>query len=173
MKKDEHPLFSQLGISDLDLEHRNIPFYSDTEQLVVAQTDDDGRIHELAPKACAAWSAMRDAAAADGIELIIVSAFRSSDRQAEIIQKKIDAGQTPEQILSVSAMPGYSEHHTGRAIDLTTPGYAALEEEFEDSPAFMWLSKHASEYHFSMSYPRDNRHGYIYEPWHWLYSSPE
>ena len=74
-----------------------------------------------------------------------------------------------EDILKVSAAPGYSEHHSGRALDITTPGYDVLEEVFEASPAFRWLEKNASHYRFRLSYPRDNPHGVVYEPWHWYW----
>ena len=57
----------------------------------------------------------------------------------------------------------------GRVVDLTTPGYAALEEEFENSAAFEWLSRNAVEHGFHLSYPRDNPHGIAYEPWHWCW----
>ena len=33
-----------------------------------------------------------------------------------------------------------------------------------------WLASHAGEFGFSMSYPRGNPHGIVYEPWHWLYA---
>ena len=69
--------------------------------------------------------------------------------------------------MTVSAAPGYSEHHTGRAVDIATPGSRPLTEEFEDSAAFHWLNENAADFGFSMSYPRDNRYGFIYEPWHW------
>ena len=74
-----------------------------------------------------------------------------------------------EEILKVSAAPGYSEHHSGRVVDLTTPGYAPLEEEFEDSAAFAWLCRSAAEHGFYLSYPRGNPHGIAYEPWHWCW----
>ncbi len=74
------------------------------------------------------------------------------------------------EILSVSAAPGYSEHHTGRAVDLTTPGTRPLEEDFEATPAFEWLTGTAEDFGFRMSYPRNNRHGIAYEPWHWMWT---
>ena len=74
-----------------------------------------------------------------------------------------------EAILKVSAAPGYSEHHSGCAIDVTTPGYKALEEPFETSPAFKWLSDNAEKFDFSLSYPQNNPHGVAYEPWHWAW----
>jgi D-alanyl-D-alanine carboxypeptidase len=67
----------------------------------------------------------------------------------------------------VSALPGYSEHHTGRAIDITTPDFKPLTEEFEHSSAFKWLTQRANEFGFTMTYPRNNEFGIAYEPWHW------
>ena len=72
-----------------------------------------------------------------------------------------------QEILSVNAPPGYSEHHTGQAIDITTPGYEPVEEVFETSPAFAWLSREAGRFGFSMPYTRENPYGIVYEPWHW------
>jgi len=112
---------------------------------------------------------MKAAAHADGVGLQIVSAFRSLDRQVDIIRRKIDAGQTVEEILSVSAPPGYSEHHTGCAVDIGTLGFDSLEEVFEQSRAFAWLTEKATLYRFFMSFPRDNAFGYRHEPWHWAY----
>ena len=81
------------------------------------------------------------------------------------------AGQSVSDILNVNAAPGFSEHHTGRAIDLAEPGAEPLTEDFESSAAFVWLEKNAANFGFSMSYPRENRQGFIYEPWHWAKTS--
>lgn len=131
--------------------------------------DTQGREQFLAPRAARAWARMREAATGDGVELQVVSAFRSIEYQLGIIRRKLERGQGMEAILRVSAAPGYSEHHTGRALDITTPGFAALEEEFERSPAFGWLRKNAARYKFALSYPRGNPHGIAYEPWHWCW----
>ena len=112
---------------------------------------------------------MRDAAARDGVKLQSVSAFRSIEYPLGILQRKLERGLAMDEILRISAAPGYSEHHSGRALDLTTPGFAPIEEEFERSPAFVWLNKNAPEYNFALSYPRDNPHGIAYEPWHWCW----
>ena len=64
-----------------------------------------------------------------------------------------------------------NERDSGRALDITTPGFTALEEEFENSPAFAWLKKNARRFGFHMSYPRRNPHGIAYEPWHWSWSA--
>lgn len=131
--------------------------------------DTQRRPQWMASRAARAWTRMREAAAADGIELQVASAFRSVEYQLGILRRKLERGQSMAQILRVSAAPGYSEHHSGRALDITTPGYAALEEEFELSPAFAWLQKHAKTFRFRLSYPRRNTHGIAYEPWHWCW----
>ena len=127
------------------------------------------RVQWLAPRAARALARLRAAATASGIELQVVSAFRSAEYQLGIVQRKLARGQRIDEILRVSAAPGYSEHHSGRALDLTTPGFAALEEAFEQSPAFAWLQSHAHRFGFALSYPRDNPHGIAYEPWHWCW----
>jgi len=109
------------------------------------------------------------AAAQDGVVLHVVSAYRSTEYQLGILRRKLDRGQTIDDILRVSAAPGYSEHHSGRALDLTTPGCIALEEEFEHSPAFSWLNASASRFAFRLSFPRGNCHGIAFEPWHWCW----
>ncbi|MFT3792793.1 MAG: D-alanyl-D-alanine carboxypeptidase family protein [Rudaea sp.] len=139
------------------------------ERLAGIGRDTQGREQYLALRAARAWTRMREAAMRDGIELEIVSAFRGIEYQLGILKRKLERGQSMTEILRVSAAPGYSEHHTGRALDITTPGYAALEEEFERSAAFAWLQKNAQLYKFTLSYPRDNRHGIAYEPWHWCW----
>ena len=96
-----------------------------------------------------------------------MSGYRSFDYQADLIRNKLDKGQTIEEILEVNAAPGYSQHHTGEAIDIATPGSRPLTEEFESSDAFAWLTKNAENHGFSMTYPRGNAHGIVYEPWHW------
>jgi zinc D-Ala-D-Ala carboxypeptidase len=130
-------------------------------------SDIRGREQWLVPSAARAFAAMRAAATHDSIELQLVSAFRSIEYQLGILERKLARGLTIDEILRVSAAPGYSEHHSGRAVDLTTPGFTALEEEFERSPAFAWLTRNATRYGFALSYPRENNHGIAHEPWHW------
>ena len=83
--------------------------------------------------------------------------------------KKLESGQTPETVFSVSAAPGFSEHHSGNAIDLSDGEGEPLVEAFEETAAFGWLTAHAQAYGFYLSFPRDNPHKLIYEPWHWCF----
>ncbi|WOO41130.1 M15 family metallopeptidase [Rubellicoccus peritrichatus] len=123
----------------------------------------------LHPHAAEAWRKMKATAKSQGIELWLVSAFRSIERQNRIIEKKKKKGIPDRDIFRVSAPAGFSEHHSGRAIDISTEGYTALEKEFENSEAFQWLNNNASVFGFILSYPRGNEYGIAYEPWHWLY----
>ena len=123
----------------------------------------------MTPAAATAWSRMQSAANSRGVELQLVSAFRGVSYQANLFRRKLSEGQSLDKILSVSAAPGYSEHHSGRAIDITTPGKKPLEEDFADSKAYQWLKANAGIYGFKESYPQGNRHRIKWEPWHWCY----
>ncbi|MET0892695.1 MAG: M15 family metallopeptidase [Pseudoxanthomonas sp.] len=123
----------------------------------------------LTAGATRAWQSMRYAAAADGVVVDAISGYRSHDYQLGIFARKLARGQSVQQILTVNAAPGYSEHHSGNALDIGTTDEAPAEESFERTHAFTWLTAHAGGYGFHMSYPRDNPHGIVYEPWHWHY----
>ena len=138
-------------------------------RLVSIGSDIYGREQWLQPRAAQALARLREAALRDGIDLQVVSAFRSIEYQLGILERKLERGQTMQDVLRISAAPGYSEHHSGRCVDFTTPGYTALEKEFERSPAFAWLERSAAGFGFTLSYPRGNRHGIAYEPWHWCW----
>jgi len=138
-------------------------------ELVSIGADISGREQQLMPRAAAAWERMREAATRDDIGLLVVSAFRSVDYQRGLIARKLDKGRHIAEVLRVNAAPGYSEHHTGRALDLTASDCPPLEQGFETTSAFAWLQKNAGRHGFKLSYPRDNPHGITYEPWHWAF----
>jgi D-alanyl-D-alanine carboxypeptidase len=160
---------TNLGIPKQLLAARNFQAYNEAICLEVAELSDDGREHLLTTQAADAWRSLSAAAKSDGIALFIVSAFRSIERQTEIIRRKILAGIAIEEILAVSAPPGYSEHHTGRAVDISTPDSPLLEVDFEKTAAFRWLEDHANSFGFYLSFPRGNSNGFQFEPWHWCF----
>jgi zinc D-Ala-D-Ala carboxypeptidase len=160
-----------LGIPPDYGRHPFRPEYIEARYLVEVGIDSRGRAHRLAPDAAWAWSRMVEAARADGVQLTLVSGFRSIEYQCEIFRRKLAAGATIDAILRVNAAPGFSQHHTGCAVDVGTPGRESLTEEFEDTDAFRWLVAHAQTFGFSMSYPRDNPFGFTYEPWHWAHAA--
>jgi D-alanyl-D-alanine carboxypeptidase len=121
----------------------------------------------LTHDASRAWQRMRASALHEGVALEAISGYRSHDYQLGIFRRKLSRGQTVTEILAVNAAPGYSEHHSGEAMDIGTPGEPPAETSFERTAAFDWLAGNASNFGFVMSYPRDNKHGIDYEPWHW------
>jgi D-alanyl-D-alanine carboxypeptidase len=126
----------------------------------------------LRPAAVQAYLDMENAARADGVNLVILSAFRSKNDQKDLFfEVKKERSQNTEERAKVSAPPGHSEHHTGYALDL---GDAAqpesnLAEEFAQTKAYQWLEKNAAQYSFELSFPKDNSQGISYEPWHWRF----
>jgi len=122
---------------------KRMPRHAEANQLAPVGKDTSGRSAFLTPDAAAAWAAMRDAAAREGIELLLVSAYRDVTRQREIIRAKLSSGIPLAEILRVSAYPGFSEHHSGRAVDIGAPGCEGLTGEFEGTPQFSWLMERA------------------------------
>ena len=160
-------LLESLGIPEKYGSDPLLPIYAEAGELVDAGLNIVGRMQTLTADTAAAWLGMFNEAQEEQIELVMVSGFRSMEYQAGLIQKKLEAGQTIEEILQVNVAPGFSQHHTGNAIDIATPGYKPLLEEFEDSPAFAWLQENAGRFGFTLSYPRGNPEAITYEPWHW------
>ena len=125
-------------------------------------------LHHAAAKS---FLKMSKHAARDGVTLTPVSGFRDVNRQSLLFFDGAgERGQTLTERAKVSAPPGFSEHHTGYAIDISSPEMGDdLTEVFEGSGAFAWLAKNAQAYDFEMSFPKNNDNGVSYEPWHWRY----
>jgi len=127
---------------------------------------------QLRAAAAKQFQAMSAAAAQAGVTLVPISGFRSvADQQHVFFDVKAERGQVVTQRAEVSAPPGYSEHHTGYAVDLgdgNTPA-TNLSPEFENTAAFKWLHKNAPYYSFELSFPKGNPQGVNYEPWHWRF----
>jgi hypothetical protein len=130
---------------------------------------------------------MAQAAKADGIELRVLSAFRSFEDQRRIWEDKwtgvtrVEGGRLPEtvpdperralKILEYSSMPGTSRHHWGTEFDLNS-----LESRFflsgEGRGIHEWLTAHGPQFGFCQVYsPKgpDRPNGYNTEEWHWSY----
>lgn len=146
-------------------------FYLDREYTVelVEQDASYGSVGEkMETETYAAFKKMFQAAQADGYQLYVTSGYRGYDEQDEVYASYLAEG-GEEHALKYAAKPGYSEHQTGRALDIFTPG--ATTQSFADSPVAAWLAAHAHEYGFILRYPKgkENLTGYNYEPWHYRY----
>lgn len=126
----------------------------------------------LRPEAARSLQAMIRDAAAQGVRIQVLSAFRSLKLQRELFfDVKSERNQSARARARVSAPPGYSEHSTGYAVDLGDASRPDLnlKPDFDTSAAFRWLQANAQRYHFQLSFPRDNTQGVSYEPWHWRF----
>ena len=126
---------------------------------------------------------MVDAASADGVDLMICSAYRSYDRQKTLFNNKInklmDEGMTYLEAYKVGSMnvtvPGTSEHHLGLALDILTGSYTRMDDGFGETKAGIWLAENAPDYGFILRYPEGKEEitGIVYEPWHFRYVGVE
>lgn len=131
----------------------------------------DGRI-KLRQAAAQQFQAMVAAARATGVVLVPISGFRSvKDQEHVYFEIKAQRGQTATKRAEVSAPPGYSEHHTGYAVDIGDGAAPAtnLNPNFDKTRAFQWLFANAAYFSFEMSFPKNNSQGVSYEPWHWRF----
>lgn len=159
-----------LGITPELLAGRALQVYEEAHDLVLADTGADGRQFFLVPAAAQGWRQLRDQAAQDGVTLVLASAYRSVERQAEIIRDRLRIGRSLSNILSSLAPPGCSEHHTGRAVDVAAPMAQGGNRMIDaHSPAYVWLEHRAADFGFRLSFPAGNPSGYRYEPWHWCW----
>ena len=143
--------------------------------------------NQLTPKTAAAFCAMQTAALQDGIDLQLVSAYRSFERQQYIWEDKYkrytSEGMTPkdaiDRILQYSTIPGTSRHHWGTDIDITDNNApkqkrVLVPEKFHNNGPFAplrkWMEENASKFGFYLVYTDDTtRTGFSYEPWHYSY----
>ncbi|GAB1540142.1 D-alanyl-D-alanine carboxypeptidase family protein [Scytonema sp. NUACC21] len=131
----------------------------------------DGRIR-MRKAASEKFQEMSAAARAAGVVLVPISGFRSVQEQTQLFfQVGRERNQTAPQRAAVSAPPGYSEHHTGYAVDIGDGAAPStdLNTNFEKTRAFQWLQANAARFSFELSFPKNNTQGVSYEPWHWRF----
>ena len=107
------------------------------------------------------------AANRDGVNLKIISAYRSFYEQVSVkLGYKVTYGAGTAN--KFSADQGYSEHQLGTAVDFTTPEIKEVFLKFEKSLAYTWLTQNAYKFGFTLSYPQNNSY-YQFESWHWRF----
>lgn len=139
-------------------------------------------------EAKAAFLKMKAAAAKEGIDIEVVSAYRSFQRQREIFEGKYSRytkqGLTPEKaiekIIEYSTIPGTSRHHWGTDIDIIDanaprPKSVLQAKNFHGSGPYCkmkeWLDENSEDFEFYEVYTNNaNRKGFEYEPWHFSYA---
>lgn len=123
----------------------------------------------LIKEAYDAYAKMKSDASANGLTLWIASGYRSYTYQNGLYQSyaKRNGKKSAD---TYSARPGHSEHQTGYAFDLNT-----VSSSFADTKEGKWVNENCSKYGFILRYPKgkENKTGYIYEPWHLRYVGTE
>lgn len=134
--------------------------------------------YELDYRVAEAYTAMYNAAAAEGLYLTPYSGLRSYERQTinynNKIQQYLNQGYNETDARALAAMvikpPGCSEHNLGLAMDIIDTA-----DNFYTTEEYAWLMENAADYGFILRYPQDKQ--YItrveYEPWHWRYVGVE
>ena len=116
-----------------------------------------------------------DFAAQTGLQMQSQSAYRSYSAQVSTYNNWVSSlGQEGADL--TSARPGYSEHQTGLAIDISaSPASCSLDQCFADTPQGQWLAANAWMYGFVLRYPEGYTAitGYEFEPWHYRYVGGE
>ncbi|HLV91993.1 MAG TPA: M15 family metallopeptidase [Aequorivita sp.] len=143
------------------------------------------KMHKDAKKA---FDKMKAAAAKESINLEVVSAYRSFQRQKEIFERKYknftSSGMSPEdaieKIIEYSTIPGTSRHHWGTDLDIIDanrprPADPLLQEHFHGNGSYcnmkMWMDENSEKFGFFEAYTNNgNRKGFKYEPWHFSYA---
>ncbi|KAB1645034.1 D-alanyl-D-alanine carboxypeptidase family protein [Gulosibacter chungangensis] len=129
--------------------------------------------HALRHDAAFAVKEMFAAAAEAGHVLDMTSGYRDYDLQTHLYDGYVEE-QGQEAADSTSARPGYSEHQTGLAADISAPDsdpFCILDGCFGDTLAGQWLAENAWQYGFILRFPEGETAvtGYEYEPWHYRF----
>lgn len=137
-----------------------------------------GSSERLDKKVAEHYEKMYEAAKVDGVTLTPCSGYRSYELQERNYNNKIafyeSQGYSNKdakvKAATIIMPPGSSEHNLGYAMDIV-----CVDEWFEDTEEFKWLTENAADYGFIMRYPKDKQDitRVIYEPWHWRYVGVE
>jgi D-alanyl-D-alanine carboxypeptidase len=116
-------------------------------------------------------------AKSEGIDLSIVSGYRSYQTQANTYQYWVNYNNGCVACADrISARAGHSQHQLGTALDFSSNEVNdALGIKFGDTQASKWLQENAYKYGFVLSFPKgyESITGYSYEPWHYRYIGKE
>jgi D-alanyl-D-alanine carboxypeptidase len=165
-------LLLEFGIARALLRRRGLQRHREARSLTPVGLGTDGRDKLLTPAAARAWLSMRDAAARDGVTLLLVSAFRSAELSGRrCCARDWRRARAIESGACRSTRRRATANITPAARSTSARRVAAGSTRRSKIPRLMrgWSAKPAS-YGFTLSYPRDNAQGYLYEPWHWCFS---
>ncbi|MFH7025914.1 MAG: D-alanyl-D-alanine carboxypeptidase family protein [Heteroscytonema crispum UTEX LB 1556] len=169
----QQPLQQQATSNSVSYGHFAYAQANPNQMMIVGSyaTNKDQRYETMNRDAGLAFMNMIYAAREEGVWIIPVSGFRDIQQQQKLFKGQIKRLGSTKEAAKISAPPGYSEHHTGFALDLTD-GKSSKQDinvDFEKTEAFRWLTRRGKEFGFELSFGRNNPQGVSYEPWHWRY----
>ena len=141
----------------------------------------------LLPEAFIKFKQMQNDAKKEGIEIEIVSGYRSYEKQKSIwnnkynqnFERRIFGIKNINRIIQYSTLPGTSRHHWGTDIDIIDKrfipkGDLLIEKNYTEngiySELFSWMKKNSNKYGFYLVYDDSpERKGFKFEPWHYSY----
>jgi len=129
-----------------------------------------GRVVQLLPVAAAAFDSLRAAARADSVRLVPISGFRPVAYERDLFARAIRRHGSDSAAARWVAPAGFSEHHTGLAIDIGDHGSPRCDTEacFASTRGSRWLLANAGRFGFELSFPEGNG-AVSHEPWHWRF----
>lgn len=118
------------------------------------------------------WLKFKKQALIDGFDIEVESAYRSIEYQ-EKVYKEIAEDKGEEYARTHVAIPGYSEHHTGLALDVCIKigDEYKIDYDLIETGVVKYMEENAHKFGFIIRYPKDKENitGYNYEPWHLRY----
>ncbi len=145
--------------------YHKLPSNYEAKDLVTLSKTYSSRGHKIKKAASEPLMKMIDAARADGLNLLVISGYRTERTQRGLFNNSVKR-HGMDHALIYSAKPGYSEHQLGLAVDLNS-----TEESFDQTKEYKWLKANSYKYGFIERYPKGKEFitGYGYEPWHYRY----
>jgi zinc D-Ala-D-Ala carboxypeptidase len=154
---------------------QSVTHYSYLETQTLVQVTGENAEIKLNPSAAKAYIDMKAKAKEAGISLEIASGFRSVDDQYKNFEYKAtkDPKRSFADLVKYNSIAGFSEHHTGLALDIASKEYPSLNQGHAESAVGKWLLQNAKSFGFELSFGPKNTLGVGYEPWHWRYVGDE
>lgn len=145
--------------------YHKLPSNYEAKDLVTLSKTYSSRGHKIKKAASEPLMKMIDAARADGLNLLVISGYRTERTQRGLFNNSVKR-HGMDHALIYSAKPGHSEHQLGLAVDLNS-----TEESFDQTKEYKWLKANSYKYGFIERYPKGKEFitGYGYEPWHYRY----
>lgn len=145
--------------------YHKLPSNYEAKDLVTLSKTYSSRGHKIKKVVSEPLMKMIDAARADGLNLLVISGYRTERTQRGLFNNSVKR-HGMDHALIYSAKPGHSEHQLGLAVDLNS-----TEESFDQTKEYKWLKANSYKYGFIERYPKGKEFitGYGYEPWHYRY----